>query len=124
MLLGMKSKRTLAGEVTQSNAPVWAALERLVGTDLMGRFMWMFELELEDGGRVHAYKDYFTRRYLPLAEDGRAFYYTESERYCEIDTYTALAGVYERRETAGLTEDEEEALGVALAKASAGLTAL
>jgi hypothetical protein len=37
--------------------------------------MWMFEVELENGLRLHAYKHWETRRYLHLDHGGRAFVY-------------------------------------------------
>jgi hypothetical protein len=38
-------------------------------------FMWMFEVELESGLRLHAYKHIETRKYLHLDKEGRAFVY-------------------------------------------------
>ena len=34
--------------------------------------MWMFEVELEDGRKLHAYKHWWTRGYIHLTLDGRA----------------------------------------------------
>jgi len=51
---------------------------------LIDDFMWMFEVEPEKGARIHAYKHRWTRRYLHLDCEGRAFVYTEDGRYCEV----------------------------------------
>ena len=47
--------------------------------------MWMFEVELEDGRRVHAYKHWWTRRYLHLSLDGCAFAYIRPGCYSNED---------------------------------------
>ena len=44
--------------------PDWKPLEDLLGVDLVGAFMWMFELDLADGTSVHAYKHIATRAYI------------------------------------------------------------
>lgn len=46
----------------------------LVG-ELTAWFMWMGELELEDGTSVHSYKHRSTRRYAHLGVDGQAYDY-------------------------------------------------
>ncbi len=61
------------GELKQYERPVWEPLIDLVGLDVVGGFMWMHEVEFDDGLEVHAYKSIATRRYLHLAVDGRAF---------------------------------------------------
>lgn len=48
-------------------------------------FMWMYALELTDGTRVQAYKHYWTRDYLHLDAEGRAFIYAGNERYEEVN---------------------------------------
>jgi hypothetical protein len=58
-----------------SDEPDWQPLIDLLLED----FMWMFEVELTDGTRLHAYKHWWTRRYIHLAPDGRAFVYQGSE---------------------------------------------
>jgi hypothetical protein len=40
----------------------------------------VFAVDLEDGRRLHAYKHYWTRRYLHLDSEGRAFTYMWDER--------------------------------------------
>jgi hypothetical protein len=75
---------TIRGIARRSDAPEWRPLVDLIGTELAEWFMWMFDLALAEGARVHAYKHVATRRYLHLAEDGRAFVYEGDERYREI----------------------------------------
>ena len=43
-------------------------------------FMWMFEVELDNGARIHAYKHLWSRRYLYLHREGRAFAYSKDDR--------------------------------------------
>lgn len=114
MLRGMESERILRGTLGQFDRPDWTALVDLIGVELAGRFMWMSEIELEDGATVHAYKDKPSRRYFHLAEDGRAFYYTATGCYREVDRETAIVGVFE---TSSLSKAEQKAVRSALAKA-------
>ncbi|MDQ3726296.1 MAG: hypothetical protein M3335_10480, partial [Actinomycetota bacterium] len=48
-------------------------------------FMWMGTVQLADGTRVQVYKHYWTRDYLHLSEDGRAFNCVENGRYEEVN---------------------------------------
>lgn len=50
-----------------------------------GDFMWMFAVELSDGTRLQAYKHYWTREYLHLDDEERAFVYVGKERYEEVN---------------------------------------
>lgn len=52
----------------------------LVG-GLTAWFMWMGELELEDGTSVHSYKHRSTRRYAHLGVDGQAYDYVGLARH-------------------------------------------
>ncbi len=65
----------LNGEVTQYEKPDWGPLENVIDLDACGHFMWMFEVEREDGTLLHAYKHYWNRRYLHLSSRGEAFAY-------------------------------------------------
>ena len=82
------------GEMTQHERPVWGPLIDLVGLDVVGGFMWMHEVELDDGLELHAYKSIATRRYLHLAVDGRAFVYRSPGRYEEITLRAALVEAF------------------------------
>lgn len=68
-----RSRRVLTGEVVQYEEPDWEPLENVIDLDACADFMWMFEVELEDGNRLHAYKHYWNRRYLHLSARGEAF---------------------------------------------------
>ena len=114
--------RILHGTIRQGARADWHALEDLVGTDLLSRFTWMFELELEDGARVHAYKDRITRRAVHLAEDGRAFVDTATGRYRQIDRHTAVVLVLEEPDNGYPTAAEDTGLGVAPARSRADTT--
>jgi hypothetical protein len=76
----------------------------------------MFEVELEDGRSLHAYKHWWTRRYIHLTIDGRAFVYEcldpdceDPARYREVDTKWLLDRVLPRgREIEDYREFQEE----------------
>lgn len=70
----MTKKKKFRGRMTRSDSPNWEPLLHLARV-YVGEFMWMFEVELEGGKRLHAYKHVDTRRYLHLTEDGRALAY-------------------------------------------------
>lgn len=62
----------------------------MVGERLAGTFMWMDESELEDGSPLHAYKHTYTRRYLYLTEDGRAYQEAPCGRFARLRLDFAL----------------------------------
>ena len=114
----MKSRSLVHGEIRQYTTPDWTALQDMVGYELLSWFMWMCEIELADGTRVHAYKHNWTRRYLHLTRDGTAFQYTATGRYREVDRYTALVSVFGDWDWwVSPTEEEETAVRAALEKA-------
>ena len=84
------AKGTLPGTMGQGERPVWQPLLDLIGEDLTGWFMWMYEVELADHAPLHAYKHISTRRYLHLTEDGRTFAYVPEGNYAEITPRDAL----------------------------------
>lgn len=47
--------------------------------------MWMGTVQLADGTRLQLYKHYWTRGYLHLSEDGRAFVFVPKTRYEEVN---------------------------------------
>lgn len=47
--------------------------------------MLMYAVELTDGSRLQAYKHYWTRDYLHLDDEGRAFIYAGKDRYEEVN---------------------------------------
>ena len=71
--MAKKSEKALVmGTVSDRREPVWDPLEFMVGSRAR-EFMWMFEVEMEDGTAVQAYKHVFPRKYLHLGSDGRSF---------------------------------------------------
>src|SRR4051794_36739145 len=90
----MPAKKALKGRPLSSPKPNWQPLLNL----LAGDFMWMFDVELEDGRCVHAYKHHSTRRYIHLADDDSAFVYVDPDRYEEVDPEWLLEQVLEGRD--------------------------
>lgn len=76
--------REIIGRSLADRTPTWQPLLALAPTHV-DDFMWMFSIGCEDGTRIHAYKHWQTRRYLHLAEDGRAFAWRSPNRYRETD---------------------------------------
>jgi hypothetical protein len=91
----MSDSKTIAGDMGQGDRPNWQPLEAMVGVDLAGEFMWMFQVDLADGTAVHAYKHICTRGYLHLGEDGRSFAFTRSGRYRVVDPFDLLMAVFD-----------------------------
>lgn len=77
------------------DAPEWEPLLNLA-PDHVVDFMWMYAVELTDGTRLQAYKHYWTRDYLHLSEDGRAFVYVPKTRYEEVNPPWLLMRVLRR----------------------------
>lgn len=110
--------RTLAGTIRQGERPVWQPLLDLVGEDLTGWFMWMYELELADRSPLHAYKHIATRRYLHLAEDGRTFaYQSAGDDYAEIAPRDALREAFAEWEQLLPGPTDPEAVRAAIRRA-------
>jgi hypothetical protein len=82
----------ITGEMVQGEQPDWDPLTHA----LLGWFMWMFEVELADGRKLHAYKHIVTRDYLHLTHDGRAFVFRPEHSYVEVDLEDAVAGLFAR----------------------------
>jgi hypothetical protein len=64
----------IGGETLSVATPTWEPLLELAPEEIED-FMWMFDVELDGGVRLHAYKHWWTRRYIHLTDDGRAFAY-------------------------------------------------
>ena len=77
-----------------AHEPEWEPLLNFA-PDHVGDFMWMYGLQLTDGTRVQAYKHYWTRNYLHLDDEGRAFVYVGKERYEEVNPPWLLHHVLE-----------------------------
>jgi hypothetical protein len=82
------------GEWRATEEPDWGPLERLLPMGLCGPFMWMGEVELEDGRRLRIYKHSFSRRYLHLDEESGPYRYVEPDRYVRLRHYDAVELVF------------------------------
>jgi hypothetical protein len=100
------SDRVVRGVMTGGHdKPEWEPLLELAA-EHVDEFMWMFEVELESGLRLHAYKHWETRKYLHLDKEGRAFVYIwpdefdsdEPGSYREVDPERLLNLVLEGRQ--------------------------
>jgi hypothetical protein len=79
----MPSSKPQRGRILRVDAPEWEPLLNLA-PDHVVDFMWMGTIQLTDGTRLQAYKHYWTRGYLHLSEDGRAFVFVPKTRYEEV----------------------------------------
>jgi hypothetical protein len=82
----------------EGGEPNWGPLLELAPEE-MDDFMWMFEVELEDGAMVQAYKHWWTRGYVHLDFGGRAFIFDDDNLYAEVDAEELLAAVLRGRES-------------------------
>lgn len=89
MFVRMASDDSIRGELVQHDEPTWEPLLNLLGADRIGHFMWMHEIALDTGERVHAYKHIDTRRYSHLSDTGKAYAYVEKELYAPIPAFDA-----------------------------------
>ena len=125
----MLSEHDIAGEMRQYDEPDWQPLYDIVGVHLADWFMWMHEVELDDGRRVHAYKHIATRRYFHLGVDGRAFVYVPGARlsapgtYREIDRLDAIDLVFLTWEELAPPPGEEDRAALTRARRAAGANA-
>lgn len=99
------SERVVRGESTRNHdEPNWEPLLELAPTHIED-FMWMFEVELASGLRLHVFKHIETRKYLHLDAEGRAFAYLWDESipidepgtYREVDPQRMLREVLRSR---------------------------
>jgi hypothetical protein len=106
----------------QFSSPHWKPLLEIAG-ELTQWFMWMTEIELGDGRRLHAYKHRVTRRYLHLSNDGEAFAYLgvvgdrASDRYQAITRAAALREAFAGWDELTLDPSDGPAQRAALAAA-------
>lgn len=121
----MRSSRFVAGRMRQHDTPEWTPLERLLGSDgLCAHFMWTFDVLLDDGTVLNAYKHRWTRCYFHLTEDARTFYYVyvSDDLYSEVDPYAAIKAVFAQWEGSQPTPEERKALRAALRRAATRTT--
>ncbi len=80
----MPSSKPIRGKTLRVDAPEWEPLLDLA-PDHVVDFMWMGTIQLIDGTRLQVYKHYWTRDYLRLSDDGRAFVFVPKTRYKEVN---------------------------------------
>lgn len=80
----MPARRAIRGRILRVDAPEWEPLLNLA-PDHVVDFMWMGTVQLVDGIRLQMYKHYWTRHYLHLSDDGRAFVFVPKTRYEEVN---------------------------------------
>jgi hypothetical protein len=78
-----RRKKPRDGDFINYEQPVWEPLLGLARI-YVDEFMWMGEIELDNGTRLQAYKHYWTRRYLYLDGEGSAWFYREDGRYEQL----------------------------------------
>ena len=88
----MARKRGIKGKLVDTWVPEWEPLLDLAPLHVAD-FMWMGSVDLRDKTRLQLYKHYWTRDYLHLDGDGRAFAHVEADRYEEIEPAWLLARV-------------------------------
>lgn len=113
----MGAAKTIVGHMTQFSMPNWAPLGQVMDEELMGAFMWMFEVAMGDGTRLHAYKHRMTRRYVHLDEQGRAFTYCGEDRYRRLPLADALELALEGWQVLHSSPEEVKAAWAAIQRA-------
>jgi hypothetical protein len=93
--LAVPSRKAIKGRILKVERPEWEPLLNLA-PDHVEDFMWMGTVQLTDGTRLQMYKHYWTRGYLHLAEDGRAFIFVPKTRYEEVNPPWLLMRVLRR----------------------------
>ncbi len=91
----MPRRKLRKGRVLAAREPEWEPLLNFA-PDHVGDFMWMGAIQLTDGTRLQAYKHYWTREYLHLDTEGRAFIYAGNDRYEGVNPpwlFTRILGV-------------------------------
>jgi hypothetical protein len=113
----MAPERAIRATVVQAENPSWTSIEAALGTELSGWFMWMYELRLDDGTRVDAYKHVTTRRYLHLSAAGLALQYGLEGRYLGVDLASAITTAFEGWHRAAPGQRDVRLLAAAVASA-------
>lgn len=90
------------GTFHRSDDPSWeslyAVLQPRTVADL---FSWMGDVALDDGTVVHVYRQYETRAFLHVTDDGRALIYTggdDRNRYRFVPTADAVVNAFASRQ--------------------------
>jgi hypothetical protein len=90
----MVAATQIQGRIVQTDAPSWEPIVAVLADELAAWFMWMFEVELTDGVRLHAYKHTATRRYLFVGVDGHAYAADGTGHYLRRGLPTAIAQAF------------------------------
>jgi hypothetical protein len=90
----MDKAERCTGTMTQGDTPDWKPLLDLVGEELTGEFMWMFEVQVANDVPLQAYKHIETRGYLHLDPTGATYVYESPDWYRRIPIAKALAAVF------------------------------
>lgn len=88
----MDWSKPIRGRLLRVEAPEWEPLLNLA-PDHVDDFMWMYSVQLRDGTRLQGYKHCWTRDYLHLSQDGRAFVFVPKTRYREVNAEWLLSRV-------------------------------
>jgi hypothetical protein len=95
--MAKKRNRRRRGGSIRDGLPDWRPLLEFAPEEIRD-FMWMYRVDLEDGTVIEAYKHYWTRGYLHLAADGRAFGWVGRSLYEEVDPIALLEEVLDGQE--------------------------
>jgi len=121
----MADQAYILGNIVQYDEPVWEPLERAVGEDLAGWFMWMFEVQTTDYRRFQAYKHRATRQYLNVDHQGNAYDYVDEvdrrDRYSTLPLAEAIELALASWERLGASADDLALAGAAVARARRGV---
>lgn len=113
----MEMDGAVRGSVHQHDDPEWRPLLAAIGRELVSWFMWMFEIELADGARLHAYKHSGTRRYLYVDPAGQAYEEYPAGHYRPRPLSVAIIRAFAGWERCLPDEDDHAALGAAVDRA-------
>ena len=121
----MTDQAYVHGNIVQYDEPVWEPLERAVGEDLAGWFMWMFEVQTTDYRRFQAYKHRSTRQYLNVDHQGNAYDWVDEvdrrDRYAPIPLADAIELALASWERLGASAQDLADVAAALERARRGV---
>lgn len=80
----MTTHNLIRGEVEQADDPFWDPLEAAIGKEHAGWFMWMYQIRLENGVEIHAFKHIGNRQYLHIGTDGSLYWFVGPSSYLEV----------------------------------------
>ncbi len=102
----MRRDADVTGLMFQGDTPDWRPLLRIMDEELVGCFMWMFEIRTLANKPLHAYKHCDTRCYLHLDRQGRAYAYVPENSYRPLGLAVALEAVFSDWSRLGATVRE------------------